>query len=181
MSNQHRILFLTRPPEMVAQRIAAGTRHERRVRGLRGVPIDPALLHITFFCLGQYDGEAPPDIVARARMAAAMISGMPFEITFDRLLSFYHRTGNRPLVLCGSDGLPSLQAFHQRMAMALAKADLKKFVGSRITPHVTLLRDNRNVAERPIQPISWTVRDFVLVDSLIGKTQHIELDRWPLH
>jgi 2'-5' RNA ligase len=31
-----------------------------------------------------------------------------------------------------------------------------------------------------IEPIRWTVRDFVLVHSLRGRTMHIPLERWRL-
>jgi 2'-5' RNA ligase len=48
------------------------------------------------------------------------------------------------------------------------------------TPHVTLLYDGMSVAEQPVDPISWTVGEFVLVHSLLGQTRHIILDRWPL-
>jgi 2'-5' RNA ligase len=173
-SGTHSLLFILRPTEPIA-------RHERRIHGLTGMPIDPERLHITLFCLGQYDGGLPPEIVTRAMEAAGMIAVTPFEVTLDRLLSFRHPSGERPLVLRGSDDIPSLRAFHQDLAMALAKASLKRFVKSRITPHVTLLRDSRGIPERPIRPISWTVRDFVLVDSLIGKSRHIQLGKWTLH
>jgi 2'-5' RNA ligase len=45
---------------------------------------------------------------------------------------------------------------------------------------MTLLRDPHRVPEHPIQPISWMVREFLLVLSLIGQKRHIHLGRWPL-
>jgi 2'-5' RNA ligase len=48
------------------------------------------------------------------------------------------------------------------------------------TPHVTLLYDRRCIDEQPIEPVGWTVREFALVLSLIGKTQHVPLGRWQL-
>jgi len=53
-------------------------------------------------------------------------------------------------------------------------------VASSFTPHVTLLYDGRVVTERLVEPIRWTVREFVLVRSLLGKTRHIVIGRWPL-
>jgi 2'-5' RNA ligase len=47
-------------------------------------------------------------------------------------------------------------------------------------PHVTLTRDDKRISPKPIDPISWMVRDFVLIHSLLGKTTHIHLARWPL-
>jgi 2'-5' RNA ligase len=45
---------------------------------------------------------------------------------------------------------------------------------------VTLLRDNRRIAEQSIEPISWTAREVVLVHSLLGQTIHRDLVRLPL-
>ena len=50
----------------------------------------------------------------------------------------------------------------------------------RFVPHMTLLYDTRMVAERPIEPMRLTVRDFALVHSLVGQSRYIELARWPL-
>lgn len=48
------------------------------------------------------------------------------------------------------------------------------------TPHVTLLYDDRHVAEHAVDTIRWTVQEFVLVHSLVGQTLYIPLGRWPL-
>jgi 2'-5' RNA ligase len=45
---------------------------------------------------------------------------------------------------------------------------------------VTLLYDERGIAEHAIEPVSWTVREFVLVHSLRGQSKYIPLGRWPL-
>jgi 2'-5' RNA ligase len=47
---------------------------------------------------------------------------------------------------------------------------------------MTLLYDRRMVAERAVEPVHLTVRDFALVHSLRRERQrrHIELARWSL-
>jgi RNA 2',3'-cyclic 3'-phosphodiesterase len=45
------------------------------------------------------------------------------------------------------------------------------------TPHVTLWYGERELAENPIEPIGWTVREFVLIRSL---RDHTHLACWPL-
>ena len=45
------------------------------------------------------------------------------------------------------------------------------------TPHVTLLYGARGVEEHPIEPICWTVSEFVLIRSRKG---HDYLARWSL-
>jgi 2'-5' RNA ligase len=47
-------------------------------------------------------------------------------------------------------------------------------------PHVTLLYDARNVTVQPVDPLGWTVREFVLVHSLLGQTRYRVLGRWTL-
>ena len=47
--------------------------------------------------------------------------------------------------------------------------------------HVTLLYDRQSVPESGIgEPITWMVRDFVLVHSLQSPSEHVHRARWPL-
>ncbi|RYE41204.1 MAG: hypothetical protein EOP21_08990 [Hyphomicrobiales bacterium] len=52
--------------------------------------------------------------------------------------------------------------------------------GGGFRPHVTLLYDNQLVAGREIAPVQWTVRDVVLVRSVVGQGRHVIEGRWPL-
>jgi 2'-5' RNA ligase len=107
----------------------------------------------------------------------------PFEVTFDRVLSFKGRPGHRPLVLTGETGLNPLIDFQQALGEALGKALGKaglRLSRARFTPHLTLLYDEGKFDPRPIEPITWTVRDFVLIHSWLGKTLYVEKGRWPL-
>ena len=45
---------------------------------------------------------------------------------------------------------------------------------------MTLLYDVESVPYQPVTPIAWTVREFAIVHSLVGKTEHCILGRWPL-
>jgi 2'-5' RNA ligase len=69
-------------------------------------------------------------------------------------------------------------AFQQALRTELARAGVRHKSGPQFTPHVTLLRDKTRVPEHRIEPICWTAREFVLVHSLLGRTQHIPLGRW---
>ena len=101
----------------------------------------------------------------------------PFEVSFDRTASFWGGSGNRPFVLIGGNGLRHLQSFRQMFAEAMARRGLRRLANTNFTPHVTLLYDARGADEYPVEPIGWTVREFVLVRSLNG---HEHLVRWPL-
>ena len=61
-----------------------------------------------------------------------------------------------------------------------ALTSLRPWIKSwRFKPHLTLIYDDCE-ANRNIDSIEWTVREFVLVHSLVGKTQYRLLKRFPL-
>ena len=62
----------------------------------------------------------------------------------------------------------------------MAKVGLGAFVNSNYTPHVTLLRGEGIVEEQTVETFRWTVREFVLVNSLVGETKYVRLGHWPL-
>ncbi len=112
----------------------------------------------------------------RKTFAAATETRMPpVAVSFDRSASFKGRPGHHPFVLLGGNGLDPLRLFRQSLAAALARNGLKQWARPDFNPHVTLLYGPRQVEEQPIEPISWTVREFVLVRSAHG---HAHLGRW---
>jgi hypothetical protein len=40
--------------------------------------------------------------------------------------------------------------------------------------------DWTKIAEQFVETVGWSVREFVLVHSLLGQTRHVLLARWPL-
>jgi hypothetical protein len=56
----------------------------------------------------------------------------------------------------------------QRMITSVARPEIEP-LSARPT--------ERNVEEYPIEPICWTVNEFVLIHSMHG---HVRLARWPL-
>jgi 2'-5' RNA ligase len=98
-------------------------------------------------------------------------------------MSFAGRPGNHPLVLRGSDGVAALTALQQALVVAMEKAGFK-LRKSHFTPHVTLLYGDRCIAEQVVEPVAWSVREFVLVHSLLRRKleqkqkQYVPLARW---
>lgn len=135
-------------------------------------------LHITLHHLGDF-ARVPEVTVARACAAATSIDVPPFGVTLDRVSSFNGRPGHHPLVLTGSAGLDALTGLQQGLGEALRGAGLR-VSRARFTPHLTLLYDEGRVHPRAIAPISWTVREFVLIHSWLGKTHYDVKGRWPL-
>jgi 2'-5' RNA ligase len=145
----------------------------RRAHNLDGRPIEAEGLHISLFFLG----GLPEQSIRMACEAVADVRMKPFEVWFDRTVSFRGKAGNRPFVLFGEDGLRQLTSFRQMLATAMTRKGLRRRANTNFTPHVTLLYDERDVEEHPIEPIGWTVSEFVLIHSMRG---HVHLGRWPL-
>jgi 2'-5' RNA ligase len=175
-----RLFFAIFPDANASARIAQLALQLRGEHELHGRPLARERLHVTLHHLGDYQG-VPRDIVDMADKAATAITTMaPFEVAFDRAASFSSAPRNRPFVLRGGDGLAALMEFQQALGMAMKQAGLGRWAKPGYTPHVTLLYDDRCVAEQAVETISWTAREFVLVHSLLGQTRHVAVARWPL-
>lgn len=167
-------LFLAAVPDAsTALQIRHRAEILRCVHHLEGRLIEPDGLHVSLFFLG---GLAEQHVQLACGAAADVRAGS-FEVSFDRAVSFRGKPGNRPFVLFGGDGLRQLMSFRRMLASAMTRVGLRRRANMNFTPHVTLLYDARAVEEHPIAPISWTVREFVLIHSMRG---HVHLARWPL-
>jgi RNA 2',3'-cyclic 3'-phosphodiesterase len=62
----------------------------------------------------------------------------------------------------------------------MGKIGLGQWIRPLTAPHVTLMYADRRVDSEAIAPIGWTVTEFVLVHSLLGRSQYLALGRWPL-
>lgn len=175
-------LFLALLPDAeTRERIAEAIDGLRVAHGLTANAVQPEKLHVTLFHVGDFPG-IPPGLLDKVNSAAAQAAQVaPFEVTFDRAASFTGRPGNRPFVLRGGDALAPLMAFQKGLADALARVNIVRKERA-YTPHVTLLYDDPLVPEQPVAPVSWTVSDFVLIDSLMNQPvkRYDVLARWPL-
>jgi 2'-5' RNA ligase len=173
------VYFAVLPTVDAARLIARRTRHLCRAHGLKGSPVKPERLHVSLHHLGDY-ADPPPGIVAAACEAAAAVLMPPFELVFDRIVSFDSNPGRHPFVLAGGDGVAGLIAFRQVLGTAMQKAGLWRCVKPHYLPHLTMVYGDHHVAERAVEAVGWTVKEFVLVHSLYGQTRHVQLGRWSL-
>jgi RNA 2',3'-cyclic 3'-phosphodiesterase len=134
-------------------------------------------LHVTLFFLG--DGSCLSERLVRLVLAAAAeVRMQPFEVSFDRTASFRGGVSNHPFVLLGDNGLSGLKSFRRTLGAAMTRHSLNRRSNTDFNPHVTLLYKAFEVEEQPIEPICWTVNEFVLIYSMRGRHKH--LARWPL-
>jgi 2'-5' RNA ligase len=168
-----RLFLATLPDPATAERIHRLARVLKRAHRFSGKIIAADRLHVSLFSL-----TGLPDRQIRAAWDAATgVRTEPFEVSFDRTASFRGGPGNRPFVLIGENGLHRLLSFRQMLAAALTRGGLRRPANTNFTPHVTLLYDGRCVEEYPVEPVVWTVAEFVLVHSLRG---HQHVARWGL-
>ncbi|HEY1630748.1 MAG TPA: 2'-5' RNA ligase family protein [Rhizomicrobium sp.] len=175
-SQKDRIFLACLPDSGTASRIHALAQTLKAERNLSGNLILPEHLHVTLFHLGDW-AALPQEIVAIAKQAASQVALRPFPVAFRRAESFRNRTGIYPFVLTGDAA--QWKTLHDDLGAALKKAGLGAATQGDFKPHVTLLRDAQRAPPLAIEPISWEVRNFVLIHSLLGKTTHIHLGRWP--
>jgi 2'-5' RNA ligase len=176
-SQKERIFFAALPDAQTAARIYAQAEAFQRKHGFTGTLILPEHLHVTLFHLGDW-AALPEEIVKLAKDAAGQVKAAPFEVVFPRAESFRNATGVYPFVLTGD--AKEWQTLHTSLAAALTKTGLGGATRGEFKPHVTLVYDKVRVKPLKIAPVSWTVREFVLVHSVLGKTTHSHLGRWPL-
>ena len=175
-----RLFFALFPEADAAARIRLLADRLRGAHCLRGRPLETERFHVTLHHVGDHVG-LPDQLVEQAREAAAMVAMSSFEVGFNRVASF-RRSQSLPFVLRGDErgDLAALMSFQQTLGKAMTQAGLGRMVDQRYTPHVTLLYDDRTVTDQLVEPIRWTVREFVLVHSLLGQHRHVPLGRWPL-
>lgn len=172
-----RLFFAIVPPTSVAQRICALGQELRGHFSLRGRLRPTTHLHVTLYHLGDFAG-LPPSVVEGARAAADGVAMAPVHARFDRAGSFSGRAGKHPFVLLGEDGT-GVAEVHARLGARLSAVGLVRRERA-FVPHVTLLYDARAIAPLPVEPLAWPADDFVLIHSLLGRTEYRELGRWPL-
>ncbi len=167
-----RLFFSVFPDPETADRIGRLARRLRRAHRLKGRPLLTTRLHCSLFGLDSPDG-VPDRVVAKAREAISLVTASPFRVSFNCVASLSDRADRHPLVLIGDDGVVGLTRLRFSLCSAMRKVGFRPRRYSEFTPHVTLLYDTRHIATLPIEPIGWTVREAVLVLSLVGQTQYI--------
>lgn len=164
-----RVFFALLPPEEALQALDALADDAARCCGGRRMRRDS--LHMTL----AFIGSVSPSELAVLQEVAGRIRGEAFDLRLDRVGCWPH---NR-IAWVGCSRVPSRQRL---LAANLGEAgfifDKRPFV-----PHVTLVRNGHcdNLPELGL-PISWGVREFVLVESFLQPhgARYRVLERWPL-
>jgi RNA 2',3'-cyclic 3'-phosphodiesterase len=177
---EHSYFFALSPPNDVRLQLAAVADHLKSDHAIDGSWIARERYHLTLHHLGKFP-EARIDLVNRAIAAANKIQVRSFDILLDQFMCFDSKIGNFPCVATSAAEMPELNHFWQLLKNNLYAVRLGEHLANSFKPHATMLYSKRPISERhSITPIHWRVKDFVLIESLVGKSEHVELGRWPL-
>lgn len=172
------LFFAVFPDAATAARIAKLAQQFSADARARSKPLAAARLHVTLHHLGNFAGGLPQQRVDAAMQAAASIHVEPFSVEFDTATCFASKPRPGPLVLVGDEGVVGLHRLHDVLGRALRDAGFSPTAAYR--PHVTLAYGMPWAEPCPVEPACWNVREFALVHSLLGRTRHLTLARWPL-
>lgn len=175
----HNVFFETKPAAAAVGHITHIAQDLVMSRRLVAKLLAPERFHVSLCGVGSFAGTCPPSVIDAAKAIADSVSMAPFKVAFDRVASFAGGKGSRAIVLTGGEGVVGLVRFQQILSLAMKKAGLGMRQRKQFTPHVTMMYADC-MCDFSIEPISWTVDEFVLVDSLWGQSRHVQLGRWPL-
>jgi len=113
----------------------------------------------------------------KAKGLADKVEAAPFRVTLNHVQTWEDPF---PLVLLGEEGVTGAELLYGAIHKALIKGSMAPRREAGITPHISLLRDPIAVAKEFVEPISWKVQEFVMLDSVGGEGRHEVLGRWAL-
>lgn len=174
-------LFLAVQPTATAAADAFSRgQNQRRMLGMRGRQRPEDVLHMTLIGLGGGLGRAPSAYLNRLKRAVGKVSFPQFDVVLDRTMSFRSSGAASPFVLVAEDEVVPAQALRLALMRSLEATGASPPLHRRMTPHMTLLYDRTTWPIQPVAPVWWTAREFVLIESWVGRTKHVVLDAWPL-
>lgn len=165
----HRLFFALKPPTGAA----AAIEHDTAWLGSRH-RVGQDRLHITLNILEDSAFQPLPVLQAMLRIGDA-VAAEPFRVVFDQLSGSPHSVVLRP-----SERIGALFGFQRLLAARLARAGIAARGGFRFSPHLTLLYEPRPGFVAPANPVSWRVSEFVLIESLVGWSEHRVHRSWRL-
>lgn len=169
-----KLFFAAFPDPPIAAEVARLTPTLLAAEHLRGTPIAAYRLHVSLFGF-RVPQDLPHDLVAAARRAAGTVPMPPFAVTFNAVGSFSRGQAPRPLVLYGDEGVVGFAMLQERLLAAMGMKANPNY-----TPHMTIAYGDALPTRRFVEAVTWTVRSFALVHSLVGKSRHVLLDKFPL-
>jgi 2'-5' RNA ligase len=156
---------MAKPPPPAQAQIAALPRNDPS----RG----PELLHVTLLTLFDLH-YAPPEWLPQVIAALDAFEAPAFPLAFDRI------ENRKAVTLRTRAPLAEARGFQAALVRHLLTHKVPMMLGTTPEPHVTInYRGDRHGSQK-MPAIGWTVDEVILMESVVGKTAHVEHGRWPL-
>ena len=169
MSYCHRYFFCLLPSAILARQM--GVLRDNVNEG--GTIVANHRLHMTLAISGDYPR---PDHGLEAELVAMgeKVDAEPFRLSLDRLGAGYEVVALRP-----SQAPAGLRQLQRHLDQGLAYRGVRR-AGWSFNPHVTLLYRKGDAFLKQVPAFEWEVAEVVLIHSIVGATEHVELGRWSL-
>ena len=165
MRARNPLYVMAKPPPEAQAQIAALARNDPG-RGAH-------LLHVTLLSLFDLH-HAPPEWLAQVIAALDSFSAPAFPLAFDRI------ENRKAVTLRTRAPLSEARAFQAALVRHLLEHRAPMMLGTTPEPHVTINYRGDRFGSQKMPPIGWTVDEILLMESVVGKTTHVEHGRWPL-
>ncbi|WBY07190.1 2'-5' RNA ligase family protein [Sphingomonas sp. 7/4-4] len=165
MRARNPLYIMAKPPPPVQAQITALQRNDPG----RGA----GLLHATLMSLFDLH-YAPPEWLPAVIAALDSFDAPAFPLAFDRI------ENRKAVTLRTRAPLAEARGFQASLVRHLLEHKAPLMLGTTPEPHVTINYRGDRLGSQKIAPIGWTVDSIALVESIVGKTTHIEHGRWPL-
>ena len=165
----HRFFYGLQPPRRECALIGV---HRDAIEGAHGHVTDDRI-HLTLSITEDFE-DYPEDLAQTLLTIGNDTAAAPFLVSLDRLSG-----GSRSIALRPSRKIRNLSDLHRKLDHGLTRRRIRRRDWS-FSPHTTLAYRTGKPFQQPVTPIAWDATDFVLIHSIVGATQHIELGRWPL-
>lgn len=149
----------------------------RQRHGLKGRPTPAARLHLSLNFVGTFRGPPTRAVMEKAKALADKVQAPAFALSFNQVEGWNDDT----LVLLGGEGVVGAELLDTAIHKALVIGSMAPRRQPPMTPHITLLGGKAQVPRTLVDPIAWTAREFVLLDSVVGEGRHEVLGRWALN
>ena len=171
------LIFLAAVPDVDAiPQIRNVTQQLVAQHGLTGKPIAEGRMHITLLELSEYV-DLPDSLLDAISRAAATVSQPAFDVVFDQTERYAYSSACVLTVSAPSDGFSALK--HSLFVALKAEGVMRKKAS---VPHITLLYDRKPVPRQSVEPVTWKVREFVLLHRRLDQKggAYDVLARWAL-
>jgi len=138
----------------------------------------PKLLHMTA-AAACYVSALTDQLLRQLRAAGDRVVARAFQIYWQRAVRRSSEAHDRALKLVARRGAREARLLQESVRAALLEVGITPVSDPLPEPHVTLLY-GRGDLSHPIDPVCWTVRELVLIQSLTGLTEYVVRGSWPL-